>query len=131
MIVPIDIVRKHIYPLLDYDSKIEMNKVLHPEDRLFTKFPIGFAEKHEIQYLGCILDETIIRNTRNTPVYIFRILRLPRFKTIIVSNARLRAALITKATEMVSIENKTRFGLTKSQAYKFTKNCKKVIKLYA
>ena len=43
----LDIIKSHIYPLLDYESKVNLNKCLPIWDRISTRMTSEFIQKHD------------------------------------------------------------------------------------
>jgi len=106
--IPMDVIRYHLFPLLDFDSRINMNQCLPVCDRVPKKFDAAFLERHQrnmcvftlSSYLNTIADMPVGDKKFKKIKKMFKILQTPTFMTFTKKYARLHEEMINKAIEM-------------------------------
>jgi hypothetical protein len=59
--LPVDVIKYHIFPLLDYQTRLNMNLCLPPWDRVRTRMPPESVIKHQKDYCVKMLTDALIR----------------------------------------------------------------------
>ena len=110
---PIDVIRHFVFPSLDYESRIELNRCLDPCDRISTKMSAEALDSHDrhICYhtLFMLLNKTrtidhpdiIIKTTKlhKLTIKIFSLFQKPNYLNFISSEIKLREVIFLKIQE--------------------------------
>lgn len=112
--MPHDIIKFEIFPYLDYESRIAVNKCLPPVDRVSTRMKPEQIIKHDLA-INTVRLFSIVSNIKNTSSHAARRLKkiigmFNEFKsyrtaTILQHNSKFRKATIEKLNEFIDPKN--------------------------
>jgi len=145
--LPLDIIRVFIFPKLDYESRIQLNRCLPPWDRLTKKIPHASIERHdeitvgrEVRRLLFKLEESHtshrasdwLEKRYKAFIHLFSILQRPRYLRIILCRGEFRKSTLEKIEYIYNTVpgNKVDIGLKERLLSTITR-LKKKIKLGA
>ena len=102
--LPLDVIRVYIFPRLDYESRIQLNRCLPPCDRLSKKMDRASVERHDIVTTTHVVKEYLLKlewvwtpNDRyKIAIKMFALFFKPRYLNLVRHNNNFRSVLLNK-----------------------------------
>jgi hypothetical protein len=118
--IPMDVIRYHIFPMLDFESRINLNQCLPPSDRVSKKFEAAFLQKHQRDicvstiksYLISLNDMATGDKKYKLIKKMFKVMQTPIYMAFIKQYDDLRYSIVEKVIQMR--DPTTYYGVTGS-----------------
>ena len=102
--LPLDVIREYIFPRLDYESRIQLNRCLPPCDRLSKKMDRASVERNDIVTPTHVVKEYLLKlDWISTPndryklaIKMFALFFKPRYLNLVRHNNNFRSVLLQK-----------------------------------
>ena len=106
--IPMDVIRYELFPFLDFESRINLNQCLPPQDRVSKKFDKAFIEAHQRDiYISMIrvylyqIDEISAYDKKfKTISKMLKLLQTPAYIAFTNKHLHFRQAVLNKAAEL-------------------------------
>ena len=142
--LPLDVIRVFIFPTLDYESRIQLNRCLPPWDRLTKKMPRVSVENHdeiavvsEVRRLLFKLEERYtwhrtsdwLEKRYKAFIHLFSILQRPRYLRIILCRGGFRKSVLDKIEQIYNTlpDDKVDIGVKERLLSTITRLRKKIV----
>jgi hypothetical protein len=111
--LPLDVIRSYIFPCLDYESRIELNRCLPPWDRLSKKMDRASVERHDRITTVATVKEYLYKlewvwtpNDRyKIAIKMFSLFFKPRYLNLVKHENGLRKVLLEKLDSLKSAQD--------------------------